>query len=176
MHPNLRVEFKKEGTGSPLFYLIKMISEQLIEGLVKEKIADTNLFLVDLSVRPGNKIMILIDAVNGLTVDDCVKVSRHVEFSLDREAEDFELQVSSPGADAAFKVLDQYKKYEGRNVEVILTDGKVITGKLLGSNEEQFEIEALISAKGANKKLKKTELQIFKYNQVKQTKATISFK
>lgn len=153
-----------------------MISENHIRKLVNEKIEGSDLFVVDLSVKPGNKITILIDAVRGLSVDDCVKVSRHVEFSLDREAEDFELQVSSPGADSPFKVRDQYKKYEGRNVEVITAENKIIEGKLISSDEAQFSVEANIPAKGAGKKSKATETIIFNYNQIKQTKATISFK
>ena len=153
-----------------------MIQDSQIRDLVKEKIEGTNLFLVDITVKPGNKIVILIDGMNGLSVDECVKVSRHVEFSLDREAEDFELLVSSPGADSPFKVREQYKKYEGRMVEVITNEGKISNGKLLASDEEGLEIETIVPAKGANKKVKATEKQKFNYNQIKQTKATISFK
>lgn len=153
-----------------------MISETKVYELVKEKIEGSDVFLVDLSVKPGNKIRILVDSVRGLSVDDCVKVSRHVEFSLDRESEDFDLQVSSPGADSPFKVRDQYRKYEGRNVEVVTNENKIMQGKLISSNESGFEIEALIPAKGANKKVKLTEKIQFNYNQIKETKATISFK
>ena len=153
-----------------------MISESRILDLVREKTEGTDLFVVDLNVKPGNKIRILIDAVRGLSVDDCVKVSRHVEFSLDRESEDFELQVSSPGADSPFKVREQYKKYEGRNVEVITNEDKILQGKIISSGENEFVLEAAIPAKGANKKVKTTEKINFNYNQIKQTKATISFK
>ncbi len=153
-----------------------MIQDSQIRALVKEKIEGTNLFLVDVTVKPGNKIVILMDGMNGLSVDECVKVSRHVEFSLDREAEDFELLVSSPGADSPFKVREQYKKYEGRMVEVITNEGKIFNGKLYSSDEEGLEIETIVPAKGANKKVKATEKQKFNYNQIKQTKATISFK
>lgn len=167
--------YLKEGTDSPLFYLKKMISESTIHTLVNEKIEGTDLFLVDLSVKPGNKIMVLIDAVRGLSIDDCVKISRHIEFSLDRESEDFDLQVSSPGADAPFKVRDQYKKYEGKNVEVITTENKVINGRIIASDETKFELEMKLASKG-NKKIATTEIVQFNYNQIKQTKATISFK
>lgn len=153
-----------------------MISESHIQQLVNEKIEGTDLFVVDLSVKPGNKITILIDAIRGLSVDDCVKISRHVEFSLDRETEDFELQVSSPGADSPFKVREQYKKYQGRNVEVLTNDNKIFQGKLIASDENQFSLESIVPAKGANKKSKSIEVLNFNYNQIKQTKATISFK
>ena len=153
-----------------------MIAESHIRSLVNEKTEGTDLFIVDLIVKPGNKITILIDAVRGLSVDDCVKVSRHVEFSLDREAEDFELQVSSPGADSPFKVREQYKKYEGRNVEVLTNEAKILEGKLASSDENSFVIEVTVSPKGANKKVKALEKINFNYNQIKQTRATISFK
>ncbi len=153
-----------------------MIQESQIISLVNEKIEGTDLFLVDLTIRPGNKIMVLIDSVKGLSVDACVKVSRHIEFSLDRETEDFELQVSSPGADSPFKVREQYIKYEGRKVEVINKEGEVFNGNLISSDDENFEIEATLPAKGANKKIKTTSKLIFNYTQIKQTKATISFK
>ena len=151
-----------------------MINESHIRDLVNQKVDGTDLFLVDLSVKPGNKISILIDAVRGLSVDDCVKVSRHVEFSLDRETEDFELQVSSPGADSPFKVREQYKKYEGKNVEVQTNENKIVQGKLLASSDLEFVLETTIPAKGAKKKA--TEKINFNYNQIKQIKATISFK
>ncbi len=153
-----------------------MIHENHIRNLVNEKIEGSDLFLVDLSVKPGNKIVILIDAIRGLSVDDCVKVSRHVEFSLDRESEDFELQVSSPGADSPFKVKEQYKKYEGKTVEVITLDNKIVLGKMVSSDESQFSVETVVQTKGASKKVKSVEIINFNYNQIKQAKATISFK
>ena len=73
-----------------------MISESIIHTLVNEKIEGTDLFLVDLSVKPGNKIVVLIDAVRGLSIDDCVKISRHIEFSLDRESEDLTYKFPHP--------------------------------------------------------------------------------
>ena len=61
-----------------------------------------------------NVIEIYIDAPNHILIVDCVELSRYVEGCLDREKDDFELQVSSPGATEAFKVVPQYKKYVGK--------------------------------------------------------------
>ena len=151
-----------------------MISESTIQTLVREKIQDTDLFLVSATVKPGNKIVILIDNLHGLSVDDCVMVSRHVEFSLDREVEDFDLQVSSPGADSFFKVPEQYKKYTGKSVEVITADDKVLRGKLIKASEVEIELEIAPLNKGGMKK-SNTNI-IIKQDQIKTTKATISFK
>ena len=124
------------------------------------------------SIKPD---FVLVSHGHSDHIDDCVKISRHIEFSLDRESEDFDLQVSSPGADAPFKVRDQYKKYEGKNVEVITTENKVINGRIIASDETKFELEMKLASKG-NKKIATTEIVQFNYNQIKQTKATISFK
>ena len=153
-----------------------MISESTVQKLVEEKIEGTDLFLVSISVKPGNKILILIDNINGLKVDECVMVSRHVEFSLDREAEDFELQVSSPGADSVFKVIQQYKKYLGKEVEVVSLEGETIKGKLLAASENEIELEPISNKKTGNKKGVTNNNIIIKQDQIKTTKATISFK
>lgn len=153
-----------------------MINESTVQKLVEEKIEGTDLFLVSVLVKPGNKISILIDNIKGLSVDDCVKVSRHVEFSLDREAEDFELQVSSPGADSVFKVMEQYKKYTGKEVEVLTLEGKTIKGKLIAANENEVELQLSSNKKAGNKKDIADNSIIIKQDQIKTAKATISFK
>jgi len=152
-----------------------MVTVQEIKSLVDEKIEGTGNFLVDIAIKPGNKIVILIDNENGVSISDCVKVSRHVEHNLDREKEDFELQVSSPGADQPFKVYKQYLKHLGKNVKVVADDGTLIEGKLLSVNEDGIELEPT-----TDKKNKKKQEQItnkhFNFNQIKETRGVISFK
>ena len=80
-----------------------MIEKTKIQQLVEEKL-DEDMFIVDVSVNERNVIHVFIDSFNGLTIDQCVAISRHVEHSLDRDEEDFELQVSSPGLTESFKV------------------------------------------------------------------------
>lgn len=113
--------------------------------------------------------------MTGLTVDDCVKVSRHIEFSLDREKEDFELEVSSPGADRPFKVFEQYQKYTGKKVEVTLLDGKKLSGVLQAADKEGITILPEPDKKEKNKK-KEIEPVTLSLSELKQTKAVISFK
>ena len=153
-----------------------MIAADTIHQLVREKIDQTDLFLIDIAIKPGNKIVVLIDSMKGLSVDDCVKVSRHIEFSLDREQEDFELQVSSPGADSPFKVIEQYKKHVGKTIDLLAADNTKFSGKLLSSTNDEIVLEVTSAEKKAGKKSKKIEQHTFKYNQIKQAKATISFK
>ncbi len=73
-----------------------MIDKEIIKKLVEEKL-DDKMFLVDISVSERNVIHVFVDSYDGLTIEQCVTISRHVEHSFDREEEDFELQVSSPG-------------------------------------------------------------------------------
>jgi ribosome maturation factor RimP len=150
-----------------------LIQESQIRKLAEESLQDAESFLVDVSVRPGNRILVHIDSLKGLTVHDCVKVSRHIEGNLDREKEDFELEVSSPGADRPFKVFEQYRKYTGKKVEVTLEDGKKITGVLEAADPEKIQVKPDPEKKG-----KKQELESLTFNisEIKQTRAIISFK
>ena len=71
-----------------------------------------------------------MDRPGGITVDECAKISRFVNAQLDREVEDYSLEVSSPGLSAPFKVKQQYEKNIGRTIEVRLVDGERLEGKL----------------------------------------------
>jgi len=79
---------------------------------------DDSLFLIDFSITTDNKIKVVIDGDHGVTVEDCMKISRAIEHNLDREEEDFSLEVASAGATALIVVPRQYKKNIGRKLEV----------------------------------------------------------
>jgi len=100
-----------------------MVDQAFVKKIVEEKLAELDLFLVDLKIDTSNKIDIAIDGDSGVGIDQCIAVSRAVEGSLDREKEDFELMVASPGIGQPFKVHRQYTKAIGRPVEVQLLDG-----------------------------------------------------
>ncbi|MFM7023480.1 MAG: ribosome assembly cofactor RimP [Flavobacteriales bacterium] len=136
-----------------------MISEELIRQLVNEKIEGTNYFLVEAKVNAGNKISVLVDGKEGIPISDIVGVSRKIEGSLDREKEDFELMVSSPGLDQPFKVLPQYLKYIGKKVEVKTGDGKKIQGVLISAEEEGIVLETSEKVKLEGKKKKVLEVK-----------------
>ena len=106
-----------------------MLSEHQIKKIVEQHILEREHFLVALTVSPLNKISVVIDNNKGISVSDCVELSRFVESNLNRDEEDFELEVSSPGLDQPFKVLKQYQKYIGKLVETVTKEGKKITGE-----------------------------------------------
>ncbi len=155
-----------------------MINEKKITDLVLEKIAETDIYLVDVAVKPTNKIFIEVDSLNGLQIKDCIQISRFIEQNLDREVEDFELQVSSPGLDEPFKILKQYEKYIGKELEVLLKSGEKNSGKLLTVSSQEVSLEVTKKVKDEKTKKKKTVIQqlVFSMDEIKETKVLISFK
>ena len=103
--------------------------KEKVERLIAEGIEGTDLFVVDLTVSPSNDIKVLLDSDSALTLADCKKVSRAIEFNLDREETDFSLTVASAGIGEPL-VLRQYKKNVGRKVKVTLHDGEIIEAKM----------------------------------------------
>jgi ribosome maturation factor RimP len=117
-----------------------MIEEKHIRKLIDEKLANSDVFLVECRVKTDNKIRVFIDSERGVTIDDCVALSRHIEGNLDREKEDFALDVSSAGLDLPLRILRQFRKNVGRNVQVVLNDGTEIRGEIVEATDENFQV------------------------------------
>ncbi len=154
-----------------------MINKQTIIDLVNEHFAGTDKFLVEVKILKGSVIEIYIDAPNHILIADCVALSRFVEGSLDREKEDFELQVSSPGATESFKVLQQYQKYIGTKVKVVTKEGAKHEGILKSANENEFVLEETRREKKTVGKGNHTVVEdiTLTYNQTKETKSVLPF-
>ncbi len=158
-----------------------MISKGKVEELINERIAelDNGLFVVDLSISSANVISIELDKhVGGVSVEDCMSVSRNVEHNLDREEQDFELHVSSAGLDRPLRVLPQFVKNIGRTVKVVKLDGVKIEGVLVDVNDQRIVLENSRKEKIEGKKKKEVivEQQELPFNNIKETKIVISFK
>ena len=141
-----------------------MIEKQKIEGLVEEFVRGTGLFLVSVKVSNANRIIVLADKNEGITIDECAAIHRHIENGLDRNKEDFELQVSSPGLDMPFVVMEQYYKNEGRKVEVTDNEGYKFIGNLKNVTVGGFELET------------KLKLLSFNFEQIKSTRVILTIK
>jgi ribosome maturation factor RimP len=150
-----------------------MTDKEYIKGLVTEFIKGTGLFLVAVKVSSANRITVLADKNEGITIDECVAIHRHIENNLDREKEDFELQVSSPGLDLPFGVIEQYYKNEGRKVEVTDNDGTKFSGMLKNVTAGGFELGTEVKVKGKTKELKDLS---FNFDQVKTTRVILTIK
>ena len=147
------------------------ISEAHIRKLVEEKLADSSMFIVELTVGSSNKIKVELDSMDGVSIDDCVAVSRHVEHQLDRDETDFELQVSSAGIDKPLRDRRQYTKNVGRQVKVRTVSGDEYKGRLVSATEE---ITVELPANKKNK-LPMRDAKVA-WDEIAETKVIISFK
>jgi ribosome maturation factor RimP len=132
-----------------------MIAEQDIRALVEEHIGGTGIFLVEVRVGSGNDIRVIADSPEGISIDECAGISRFLNGRLDREEEDYSLEVSSPGLDAPFRVRQQYEKNVGRKVEVILKDGDRLEGKLISVTGDSVTL----NLKGRDKTVRLDEIK-----------------
>ncbi len=155
-----------------------MISKEAVIQIVSDYVATSEYYLVDLNVSTDNRILVEIDAFDGVSLDYCIELSKHIESQFDREAEDFELEVSSAGLTEPFKVLKQYEKNIGNEVEVLSKNGIKISGELVEANETSFtiRIEKKVQPEGAKRKIIVNEDISFNYNDIKYTKYIIRFK
>ena len=151
-----------------------MISKERVEKLALEKIIELNYFLVDIKINSQNEITVYFDNEEGVLIPDILKVSRHIEENMDRDIEDYQLTVCSPGIDKAFIVKEQYQKNIGRDVKIKTTESDVKKGKLISYSDEEVVIET------SKKKKKKKELLIeeltIPLDKIKETKLIIKFK
>lgn len=150
-----------------------MIDREKIEKSVREYIRGTDLFLVAVRVSSSNKITVLTDTKEGITIDECANLHRHVEKGLDRNVEDFELQVSSPGLDMPFGVIEQYNKNEGQKVAVLDNEGLKYTGILKNVTSGGFDLATETKVKGKAKEIKDIP---FNFDQIKSTKILLTIK
>lgn len=148
-----------------------MLNKEKIENLVNNHLEGSERFLVDIEVSSTNVVDVFVDGDNGISIGECVEISRLIESEFDREVEDYELRVSSPGLDKPFKLLRQYKKYVNRQIRIVLNDGDKIKTKLLAVNDDNIEIEYK-----ADKKSKTLSKQQLSFTEIQSVKPEISFK
>ncbi len=153
-----------------------MIDKVKIAELVNEKLADDQ-FLVDVTISTSNEIHIMVDSDTGISINQIVEISRHVESNLDREAEDFELSVFSAGLTEPFRLVRQYKKNVGKEIEVLLTNGQKLNGLLIGVEEQAIDLEITTNEKieGSKKKELVTKVHHLEYSEIKEAKKILKF-
>ena len=154
----------------------ELTSIQAIEDLVAQLLSESeDVFLVSVRIKPTNNIKVFLDADTGLSIDKCVKINRQMYRTIEENAwypdGNFSLEVSSAGVEEPLKMLRQYKKNIGRNVELILNDDSVLEGKLLEANENLVQLEFI---EGKNKKAV-TVVKDIPFDQIKQTTVLIAF-
>lgn len=143
---------------------------EMIESLLADK---PEYFLVEIKIKPTNNIKVFVDADNGASIDKLVSLNRQLYPLLEAAglfpADDFSLEVSSPGLDEPLRSPRQFQKNIGRKVEITLLDGTVLEGKLLSFNEAELVLEETI---GKKKEIKQTTINL---SEIKHTKVCIVF-
>lgn len=160
--------------GSPILLILKMITKEKVQILVEEVLSD-DMFIVDITVGAANQILVSVDSDAGISVGECVQISRHVEGSLDREVEDFSLEVSSPGLSTPLKVLRQYLKNIGREVEVVTNIGEKQKGILKSADSDGFVLSFVVKGKVNGMKVEESKSMNYSFDQIKTVKIIISF-
>jgi ribosome maturation factor RimP len=155
-----------------------MIIKEQIEKIIAPKIEEDGLFLVEIAVSSSNHISVFIDGDKGVTIDQCIALSRFIEENINRDEEDYELDVSSAGLDLPLKVQRQYLKNIGRLVDIVLKDGQKKTGKLVTANDISIdlEVEKNVIIDGKKRKQLVTVKENINYSDIKSTKIVVSFR
>ncbi|MEZ7946538.1 MAG: ribosome assembly cofactor RimP [Flavobacteriaceae bacterium] len=116
------------------------MDQNLVKKLVNEAISDNeSLFLIELSFLVGNRIKVVVDGDQGISIKECMRISRHVEHSFDREEEDFGLEVTSPDISHPLTVRRQYLKNINRVLKV-KTEEEELEGTLISINEKEISL------------------------------------
>ena len=155
-----------------------MIDKKTVCQIVEEWLEGKDYFLVEVTVSPDDKIVVEIDHAEGVWIEDCVELSRFIESKLNREEEDYELEVGSAGIGQPFKVVQQYYNHIGSEVEVLTKSGKKLAGVLKEADEEKFvvTVQKKVKLDGAKRPKLMEEDETFRYDEIKYTKYLISFK
>lgn len=154
-----------------------MIREKVAKLLEQALEKNKSLFLIDLNISETNQIRVILDGDDGVTVEDCMAVSRQIEHNLDREKEDFSLEVMSAGVTSPLEIPRQYKKNVGRKIKVKTDLGDMIEGELNAANEQSIKISWKVREPkpiGKGKITVKKEVEL-PYTSIKEAKVMITF-
>lgn len=154
-----------------------MIQEKVAQLLEQALEKNESLFLIDFNISETNQIRVILDGDQGVTVEDCIAVSRQIEHNLDRDEEDFSLEVMSAGVSSPLGIPRQYKKNVGRKLKVETAEGETIEAILLEADDNTIKLswktrEPKPVGKGKITVQKEVELP---YSSIKEAKVMITF-
>ena len=158
-----------------------MIDKNVVKTLVDKWLEDNKdkeHFLGDIQVDDDNKVVVEIDHKDGVVIDDCVSLSEFINDNLDRDVEDYELEVGSTGLGQPFKVPQQYEINIGEEVEVLDKEGKKVKGILKSVDGKEFTVTVneKVKVEGKKRPVKMDVDHAYNMDEVKYTKYVIRFK
>lgn len=155
-----------------------MIDAKKVKQLAEEWLADKEYFLVEATVEADNRVVVEIDHKDGVWIEDCCALSRYIDKGLDRDVEDFELEVGSSGIGRPFKVVQQYINAVDTEVELLTAEGKKLKGTMAAADENGFSVRLIEKQvpEGKKRPIKVEVERQFSYDQVKWVKSVIQFK
>lgn len=154
-----------------------MITKDYIQQLAETHLKDSPVFVTGIKIGSDNHVNVFIDGDKGVTIADCVGLSRFIEAELNQRNEDFALDVSSHGATTPLVMPRQYPQHIGREFEIRLLDGKKAEGKLVSMDRERLVLEYSVRenkpiGKG---KITVTKQEVVPFNQIKESKIKLKY-
>lgn len=154
-----------------------MISKDSLLKIVENILQEKELFLVDVKCSVNNEVEVIVDGIKGVSITDCIDISKDIESNLNRDIEDYELTVASAGIGDPLKLTAQYLKHENKEVEVVLKNGDKISGIMTKPNDNNFCItySKKVLEEGQKRKVTKEFTDIINRDDVKSTRLVIKF-
>lgn len=151
-----------------------MITSAQIDSIVRDSITGTEIFIVEIIISSGNNIVVRLDHPEGLLIDTCAHISRQIEASLDRDLEDYSLEVTSAGIGEPFKIKKQYEKVIGKKIELVLKNGNKMIETLRSVEDDGITVSQSKTkySKSALKKMPKEEREAIEKEQNRPVKLT----
>lgn len=156
--------------------------EHRLEELLLQKFAEpafSNCFLLNISISPRKKVEVILDADQGINLEQCQRISRFLERNIDENGwlgEEYSLEVSSPGVSRPLQLPRQYPQHIGRILEITpTTEGGATEGKMIVADAEKIVLEYEEVTKVGKKKVKEIKQKTFSFDQIKKAVVKISF-
>ena len=157
-----------------------MINKENIAAAVSEWLQKGDYFLVDIDITADGRIVIEIDCAEGVWIEDCADLSRHLQEAFGADLDDYELEVGSAGLGQPFKVVEQYRNHIGKEVEVLPSDGKKLQGVLKAVSADGSQFTVTVKEKQQVEGKKRPVLvdvdKTFAVSEVKYCKYVLNFK
>ncbi len=154
-----------------------MLKEKIQKQIDEHLQENPDIFLISYSLSPRNDVEVVIDGDNGVSIEDCLKLSRKIENNVDRELEDYALRVSSYGISNPLMMPRQFLKNIGKKIALSTKEGEKIKGNISKAEEEGIEVEwkERVPKEIGKGKVSKTFTQYIKYNDIEKANIIITF-